>query len=191
MRKERHKNEKNWGQRTERRNEAKGEQGMESLVMQPELVRFSRDIMCVCVCVWCQFFSYEQLCLSETNQVWQQSHTHTKSTCFEGMPFDFLLSFSADVCFGLSSLLIWWVFHGCGLQFLVCTGLCVVLVKGTGYFWCSWLVGHAEQSLGLLPTAFTQISHILLLFFSFHPQPSDSLTFLFFFGQCLCNLNLY
>lgn len=49
----------------------------------------------------------------------------------------------------------------------VCTSLCVVLAKGPSYFWRSWLVGYAKQSLGLFSTTVSQISHIILLFFFF------------------------
>lgn len=89
------------------------------------------------------------------------NHTQAKSTWYEGTQPQ-LQSSSTDVFFGFLRLLIWWVFHR-GPQFLVVHEL-VCAVLGHSYFWCSWLVRHAKESLGFIPTTVSQITQILKAF---------------------------
>lgn len=102
-----------------------------------------------------------------------------------------LQSSSTDVFFGFLRLLIWWVFH-CGPQFLVVHELArAVFGEGAenkrSYFWCSWLVRHAKESLGSFPATVSQITQVLKAFSLFvttlilMPIVSHGCAFLIFF----------
>lgn len=117
----------------------------------------------------------------ETNLVWQQSHPPTP-TCFQEMPFRLFFFFLLSLFF---SRRVFWPCKAPNLMSFpwmwppsssACMSLCMVLARGPSYFWHPWSVGHAKQSLGLLTTTVSRISHILLLYFFIPTSFLSSLT---------------